>query len=148
MQDKSHYDLERFVKAQEPVFDTALAELRAGRKQSHWVWFVFPQLRGLGRSPMAQHYGINSLAEAVAYLEHPVLGARLRTCVEAVLTLQGRSLRQIFGTPDDLKFRSSMTLFALASGEGSVFEQALNRYCKGVMDQTTVDLVKPAQTTA
>ncbi len=148
MQDKSHYDLERFVKAQEPVFDTALAELRAGRKQSHWMWFVFPQLRGLGRSPMAQHYGINSLAEAVAYLEHPVLGARLRTCVEAVLTLQGRSLRQIFGTPDDLKFRSSMTLFALASGEGSVFEQALNRYCKGVMDQMTVDLVKPAQTTA
>ena len=148
MQDKSHYDLERFVKVQEPVFDTALAELRAGRKQSHWMWFVFPQLRGLGRSPMAQHYGINSLAEAVAYLEHPVLGARLRTCVEAVLALQGRSLRQIFGTPDDLKFRSSMTLFALASGEGSVFEQALNRYCKGVMDQMTVDLVKPAQTTA
>ncbi len=148
MQDKSHYDLERFVKAQEPVFDTALAELRAGRKQSHWMWFVFPQLRGLGRSPMAQHYGINSLAEAVAYLEHPVLGARLRTCVEAVLTLQGRSLRQIFGTPDDLKFRSSMTLFALASGDESLFQQALNRYCKGVMDQMTVDLVKPAQTTA
>jgi uncharacterized protein (DUF1810 family) len=148
MQEKPQYDLERFVRAQDPVFDTALAELRAGRKQSHWMWFVFPQLRGLGRSPMAQHYGINSLAEATAYLEHPVLGARLKTCVDAVLAVQGRSLRQIFGTPDDLKFSSSMTLFALASGERSLFQEALSRYCKGLMDQKTVDLVKPARTSA
>ena len=148
MHEKAQYDLERFVRAQESVFEEALAELRGGLKRSHWMWFVFPQLRGLGRSPMAQHYGINSLAEAAAYLEHPVLGTRLMTCVEAVLALQGRSLRQIFGTPDDLKFHSSMTLFALASEEDSVFQEALNRYCKGVMDQRTLDLVKPAQTNA
>ncbi|MCA3574647.1 MAG: DUF1810 domain-containing protein [Aestuariivirga sp.] len=142
------FDLDRFLKAQEPVFETALAELRAGQKQSHWMWFVFPQLRGLGRSPMAQHYGINSLGEAAAYLGHPVLGARLRQCVEAVLALQGKSLRQIFGVPDDIKFRSSMTLFALAAGEESVFQEALNRYNKGVMDQMTVELVRPPQTSA
>ena len=142
------YDLERFVRAQEPVFATALAELRAGKKQTHWMWFVFPQLRDLGRSALAQHYGINSLGEAAAYLEHPVLGPRLRQCVEAVLALQGRSLRQIFGTPDDIKFCSSMTLFALAAGEESVFQDALNRYTNGVMDQLTVDLVKPPQASA
>lgn len=125
MREKHGFDLERFVHAQEPVFDTALAELRAGRKQSHWMWFVFPQLRGLGRSTMAQHYGIHSLAEAAGYLEHPVLGVRLRTCVDAVLAVQGRSLRQIFGTPDDLKFHSSMTLFALANENGSPFQRGL-----------------------
>ena len=143
MCEKRVYDLERFVSAQEPVFVTALTELRAGKKQTHWMWFVFPQLHGFGRSPLAQHYGINSLGEATAYIEHPVLGPRLKQCVEAVLALQGRSLRQIFGSPDDTKFRSSMTLFALAAGEDSVFQEALNRYTKGAMDQMTVDLVNP-----
>ncbi len=148
MCEKRVYDLERFVKAQEPVFETALAELRAGRKRNHWMWFVFPQLGGLGRSPMAQHYGINSFGEAVAYLEHPVLGTRLRQCVEVVLSLQCGSLRQVFGTPDDIKFRSSMTLFALTAGPDSVFQEALNRYCKGAMDQVTVDLLNPPQASA
>ena len=148
MCEKRVYDLERFVRAQEPVFETALVELRAGLKRSHWMWFVFPQLRGLGRSPLAQHYGINSFGEAAAYLEHPVLGTRLRQCVEAVLALQGKSLRQIFGTPDDIKFRSSMTLFALTAGADSMFQEALNRFCKGAMDQVTVDLLIPPQTSA
>lgn len=148
MCEKRVYDLERFVRAQETVFEVALAELRTGLKRSHWMWFIFPQLRGLGRSPLAQHYGIHSFGEAVAYLEHPVLGRRLRQCVEVVLALQGRSLRQVFGTPDDIKFQSSMTLFALTEGADSVFQEALNRYCKGAMDQATVDLLNPPQASA
>ena len=133
-------DLDRFVKAQDPVFDTVLRELRAGRKQTHWMWFVFPQLRGLGRSPMAQHYGIENLDEARAYLGHAILGPRLKQCVEAVLGVSGRTLHEIFGSPDDVKFCSSMTLFDLASGNDKLFRQALDRYCDG-RDPATLQLL-------
>ena len=136
------FDLERFVKAQASVFDTALAELKAGEKRSHWMWFVFPQLRDLGHSPMAKFYGIGSLDEARAYLAHPVLGRRLKLCTEAVLAVEGRSSHEIFGSPDDVKFRSSMTLFALASvDKANVFRQALDRYCEGRPDPRTEALL-------
>src|SRR4051812_39696688 len=102
------HDLQRFAAAQEPVFSTALAELRAGRKRTHWMWFIFPQLRGLGRSPTAIYYGIGSLDEARAYLAHPVLGPRLDLCTDAVLGVEGRTLHEIFGSPDNMKFHSSM----------------------------------------
>jgi len=135
------FALERFVTAQAPVFTTALEELKAGRKRSHWMWFVFPQLRGLGHSSMAEFYGLSSLDEARAYLAHPVLGPRLILCTETVLAVEGQSLYAIFGSPDDLKFCSSMTLFALAAGESeSAFRQALDRYCDGVRDERTVAL--------
>ena len=137
------FDLQRFVTAQAPVFETALAELRAGRKRSHWMWFVFPQLRGLGVSPTAQFYGLASLLDARAYLAHPLLGERLARCVEALLAVQGRSLTTIFGSPDDMKFRSSMTLFALAAGdETALFHQALDRYAEGRMDERTLALLE------
>ncbi len=126
MADADPFDLERFVTAQAPVFTAAVDELKAGRKRSHWMWFIFPQMRGLGHSSMAQFYGISSLDEARAYLAHSVLGPRLIRCTEAVLAVEGRSLHAIFGSPDDLKFCSSMILFALAAGEDqSVFRQAL-----------------------
>jgi len=126
------YDLARFLTAQEPVIATALAELRAGRKRTHWMWFIFPQLSGLGASPMAQRYGIASLKEARAYLAHPVLGRRLRDCTEAVLGHAGRPLSALFGSPDALKFCSSMTLFAAAALEDDgVFERALDCFCDG-----------------
>ena len=133
------------MKAQDPVIETVLRELRAGHKQTHWMWFVFPQLRGLGRSPMAQHYGIDNLDEARAYLGHAILGPRLMECVEAVMGVSGKTLHEIFGSPDDIKFRSSMTLFATANGHGNLFRQALDRYCGGQMDPATLDLlgVKP-----
>ena len=141
MPDADPFDLNRFVTAQAPVFAAALDELKAGRKQSHWMWFVFPQLRGLGHSPMAEFYGMGSLDEARAYLAHPLLGPGLILCTETVLALQGRSLHAIFGSPDNLKFCSSMTLFALAVGEDeSVFRHALDRYCDGHMDERTVAL--------
>jgi uncharacterized protein (DUF1810 family) len=138
-------DLERFVQAQKPVFDQAFQELVAGHKRSHWMWFIFPQLRGLGRSPTAQFYSIASLGEAEAYLAHPVLGQRLIRCTKAVLAHRGRSLEAIFGFPDHLKFRSSMTLFAAASGEaGSVFHQALETMCGEADAETTRLLQQPA----
>jgi len=126
------FDLERFVIAQAPVFPAVLDELRAGRKRSHWMWFIFPQLRSLGHSAMADFYGIGSLEEARAYLAHPVLGPRLDLCTRLVLKIENNSLHQIFGSPDDMKFRSSMTLFALAaSDEGRPFRQALDHWCDG-----------------
>lgn len=135
-------ELDRFVSAQDGTYDKALAELRAGRKQTHWMWFVFPQLRGLGASPTAQYYGLASLDEARAYLAHDVLGPRLIECTKAVLGVHGSSLHEIFGSPDDLKFCSCMTLFALASdGAGNVFRQALARYCSGRSDERTVALL-------
>jgi uncharacterized protein (DUF1810 family) len=141
MPDADPFDLNRFVTAQAPVFAAALDELKAGRKQSHWMWFIFPQLRGLGRSPTAEFYGLSSLAEARAYLAHPLLGPRLILCTETVLALQRRSRHAIFGSPDDLKFCSSMTLFAIATGEGeAVFRRALDHYCEGRMDTRTVAL--------
>ncbi|MCG5239888.1 DUF1810 domain-containing protein [Azospirillum doebereinerae] len=128
MQPDDPFDLQRFVSAQEPVFATVLEELRAGRKRSHWMWFVFPQRRGLGRSETALFYGIDSLDEARAYLAHPILGPRLEQATRAVLVIQGRSLHAIFGYPDDLKFRSSMSLFAEAAGAQSPYRAALDRW--------------------
>ena len=135
-------DLDRFVKAQDPVLEEVLGELHAGRKQTHWMWFIFPQLRGLGRSSTSQFYGIEDLAEARSYLEHAVLGPRLEACVEAVLAVSGRSLKEIFDTPDDMKFRSSMTLFAIADGDANLFHGALERYCRGRKDPATLRLLK------
>ena len=130
--------LERFVEAQAPVYARALAELKAGRKQSHWMWFVFPQIAGLGHSAMAQHYAIQNLAEARAYLAHPLLGKRLRECTQAVLDVEGKSAHAIFGSPDDLKFRSSMTLFDLAS-PNDIFRAALEKFFNGEADALTVE---------
>lgn len=135
---KTHtYDLERFVTAQAPVFAAALGELETGRKRSHWMWFIFPQLRGLGHSATAQFYGIGSLAEARAYFDHPLLGPRLRQCTEAVLASRTTSLRELFGTPDDLKFCSSMTLFSIAEADKPLFQRALERWCDGQQDENT-----------
>ena len=135
------FDLRRFVEAQAPIYASALRELREGRKRSHWMWFVFPQLRGLGRSPMAQRYGIDNLDEARAYLGHAILGPRLMESIEAVMGVSCRTLHEIFGSPDDIKFRSSMTLFATANGHGSLFRQPLERYCGGQMDPATLKLL-------
>jgi len=135
------YDLERYLRAQEPVFTQVCAELAAGRKQSHWMWFIFPQLRGLGSSPMAERYAIGSLAEARAYLAHPLLAERLRKCTQLVNQVEGRTVQAIFGYPDYLKFRSSMTLFARAAGEGEPFREALARYFAGEEDPLTRELL-------
>lgn len=138
------FDLQRFVTAQAPVFDAALEELRAGRKRSHWMWFVFPQLRGLARSSRSQFYGIASLDEARAYLAHPLLGSRLALCTSAVLESGGRSLHAIFGAPDDVKFVSSMTLFALAAPDAdNAYRKALERWNEGRMDERTLALIEP-----
>jgi uncharacterized protein (DUF1810 family) len=134
------FDLQRFVTAQAPVLDAVLAELRAGRKRSHWMWFVFPQLRGLGTSSMAHRYGIASLEEAQAYLAHPLLGPRLRECCALVLRVEGRSANEIFGSPDDLKFRSCVTLFGLAAPEEPLFAQLLDKHYGGMPDPRTVAL--------
>jgi uncharacterized protein (DUF1810 family) len=136
------FDLERFITAQAPIFSSVLAELRAGRRHTHWMWFIFPQLRGLGRSSMATFYGIASLHEARAYLVHPVLGPRLELCTRIVLELEAGSLCEIFGSPDDMKFQSSMTLFALAAANpDSQFYQALDRWCSGAPDPQTLKLL-------
>jgi uncharacterized protein (DUF1810 family) len=132
------YRLQRYIDAQRPVYDQALAELQAGRKRSHWMWFIFPQLAGLGHSDMARRYAISSLDEASAYLRHPVLGDRLRACTRAVNTVEGRSVEEIFGYPDHMKFRSSMTLFS-ATGEDPVFQQALDTYFEGKADPLTLE---------
>jgi uncharacterized protein (DUF1810 family) len=140
------FDLERFLSAQADVFDIALSELHAGQKRSHWMWFIFPQMRGLGISSTAHKYGIVSLEEAKAYLGHPVLGNRLRRCTEGVLAVKGRTLSQIFGSPDDMKFGSSMTLFALAAGDDDgIYRQAIERCCDARMDPLTLALLgRPA----
>jgi uncharacterized protein (DUF1810 family) len=137
----SDEDLERFVAAQAGIYERALAELRAGRKQTHWMWFVFPQLRGLGRSAMADRYGLGSLDEAVGYLAHPVLGPRLAACTEAVNAVVGRSAGAIFGFPDELKFHSSMTVFHLADPTAPGFEVALAQYFDGRQDEGTLELL-------
>ncbi|OGB20775.1 MAG: calpastatin [Burkholderiales bacterium RIFCSPLOWO2_02_FULL_57_36] len=132
------YNLQRFVIAQQPVYANVLAELRAGLKQSHWMWFIFPQIRGLGHSPLAQKFAISTLDEAEAYLQHAVLGMRLRECSRLVADINGRTIQQIFGYPDDMKFHSSMTLFSLATQENDVFKQCLNKYFSGEMDAGTL----------
>jgi len=133
------YNLQRFVNAQLPVFEQARSELRAGRKRSHWMWFVFPQLKGLGRSETTRAFAISGLEEARAYLAHPVLGARLRECCRLVNLVEGRSAHQIFGDPDDLKFHSCLTLFAAAAPEEEVFRQALRKYFGGQGDRLTME---------
>jgi uncharacterized protein (DUF1810 family) len=135
------FDLRRFVDAQDPVYHRVLAELRAGVKQSHWMWFVFPQVAGLGRSATAEFYAIRSLDEAKAYLAHPLLGGRLKECTRAILDVTGKSARQILSTPDDLKFRSSMTLFAHAAPEEALFRDALAKYFDGEEDAMTIELL-------
>jgi uncharacterized protein (DUF1810 family) len=135
------YNLNRFLSAQAPTYDTVLAELRAGRKSSHWIWFIFPQIAGLGRSGMAQQFAITSLNEAKAYLHHPVLGSRLRECTQLVLDVEGRSAEEIFGYPDYLKFRSCMTLFMTAATDNALFKSALLKYFDGQPDQLTLDLL-------
>ena len=135
------FDLGRFIEAQAGCYPRVLAELAAGEKTSHWMWFIFPQLRGLGSSPMARRYAVSGLAEARAYLDHPTLGARLRECTAAVLALEGRSARQIFGRPDDLKLRSCLTLFASASPEERLFGEALAKYFGGESDPLTLRLL-------
>lgn len=132
------FGLERFVDAQAPVYRNVVEELRVGRKRSHWMWFVFPQLRGLGGSPTAVHYGIVSLEEARAYLRHELLGPRLRECARLVNQVQGRSAGDIFGSPDDLKLRSSMTLFARATDDNDDFVALLDKYYDGQEDQLTL----------
>jgi uncharacterized protein (DUF1810 family) len=135
-------DFQRFVDAQADVYETVITELRAGRKRSHWMWFVFPQHRALGRSAMAIRYGLVSLSEARAYASHPVLGPRLRECVDAMLAAPAElSAHAILGSPDDLKFRSSMTIFALAAPEDSGFRTAIDRFYEGALDDRTVELV-------
>jgi uncharacterized protein (DUF1810 family) len=133
-----NFNLERFVEAQAPVYARVLDELRAGRKQTHWIWFIFPQIAGLGHSAMAQRYAIASRQEAVAYLAHPVLSARLRECTELVDAVEGRSVHDIFGHPDDMKFHSSITLFAEASGGAAPFTAALEKYFGGTRDDATL----------
>ena len=136
------FNLTRFVEAQDADYDAALAEIRSGRKRSHWMWYVFPQIAGLGTSPTSQHFAITSLGEARAYLAHPILGSRLIACSEALLVIEGRSAHDIFGSPDDMKLRSSMTLFAQVSPAGSVFERVLGKYFDGRPDDRTIGLVQ------
>jgi uncharacterized protein (DUF1810 family) len=139
------FDLQRFVDAQDRVYDAVLGELRRGKKDSHWIWFVFPQLSGLGRSPTAVRYGITSLEEARAYLEHDVLGPRLRECARLVAGIDGRSADEIFGWPDNLKVASSMTLFARATDEDAEFRAVLDKFYDGEDDQATVERLSQAR---
>ena len=135
------FGLARFVEAQAGVYAQVCSELRAGQKRSHWMWYVFPQIRGLGSSPMAQRYAISSLEEAKAYLAHPVLGERLRECTALVLGVEGKDVEAIFGYPDDLKFHSSMTLFAQAGDGEKIFVAALAKFFGGALDRATLALI-------
>jgi uncharacterized protein (DUF1810 family) len=141
------FDLNRFVEAQAGVYGRALEELRAGQKESHWMWFIFPQIDGLGSSSTARFYAIKSRQEAKAYLKHPVLGQRLIECSEALLQLKGKSASEIFGFPDDLKLRSSMTLFATVSEPDSVFSRVLGQYFGSQEDEKTLELLKRESST-
>jgi uncharacterized protein (DUF1810 family) len=139
--------LSRFLEAQEDDYARALSEIRAGRKRTHWMWYVFPQFDGLGSSPASRRYSIKSVPEAKAYLDHPVLGLRLIECAEAALAVDGRSALEIFGSPDDLKLRSCATLFACVSPAGSVFDRLLAKYYQGVRDGRTLELTGNAPKT-
>lgn len=134
-------DLEIFIQAQEPIYTQAFAELTNGRKTSHWMWFIFPQIAGLGTSDMARKYAIPDLATAKQYLAHEVLGARLRQCAQAILSVNGLSAHEILGSPDDMKLKSSMTLFELADGPDSVFSAILTKYFEGQRDQKTLSIL-------
>ena len=131
--------LERFLDAQNPVYDRVCAELQQGFKRSHWMWFIFPQIEGLGHSPMARKFAISSLEEAKAYLRHPILGSRLIHCTKLVSQTEGRTINEILGYPDDLKFRSSITLFAHATPDNQVFEDALQKYFEGQYDPLSLE---------
>ena len=139
------FKLERILAAQADVFEQVLAELRTGQKRSHWIWFIFPQMKSLGRSTQSIYYGIGSIEEAIAYLEHPILGPRLHQCTQLVAQIEGRAINQILGYPDDLKFRSSMTLFAHASVHAQLnatdFQEALTKYFNSEPDSLTVSLL-------
>ena len=139
------YNLTRFVQAQEADYDQALTEIRAGGKRSHWMWYVFPQFVGLGSSPTSRNYAIKSREEAKAYLAHPILGPRLIECAEAALQIEGHSAVQIFGSPDDMKLRSSATLFAAVSSGGSVFHRLIDKYFDGKQDVRTLELISQAR---
>jgi uncharacterized protein (DUF1810 family) len=141
------HNLNRFVLAQEDDYAQALAEIRSGRKRSHWIWYIFPQFEGLGFSSMSRQYSIKSVAEAEGYLKHPTLGPRLRECCEAALSVEGRSAFEIFGSPDDMKLRSCATLFACASPPGSVFDRLLEKYFQGQRDDRTLRLMGVAPET-
>lgn len=135
------YDLDRFVQAQEPVFNTVCTELRSGRKRGHWMWFIFPQIRGLGRSEMAQRYALSSLEEARAYLQHPVLGQRLLWTCKIMAELEGKTAHEVLGGPDDMKFHSCLTLFAQADPDETVFAACLQKYFAGERDGATQALL-------
>jgi uncharacterized protein (DUF1810 family) len=137
--DNDRFNLERFVEAQKDCYEVARSELRAGRKRSHWMWFIFPQIRGLAHSDMSQLYAISGLVEAAAFLDHPILGRRLRECTALANAIRLSSARAVFGSPDDLKFRSSMTLFAHAASDNAVFLQALKKYFESAFDPLTLD---------
>jgi uncharacterized protein (DUF1810 family) len=136
------HDLQRFVEAQDPVYESVLEELRAGYKYGHWMWYIFPQIQGLGWSMMSKRYAISSKNEAEAYLEHPILGPRLRQCAQLVMNAEGHTIEEIFGYPDDLKFRSCMTLFAEVAGDADIFRAALRKYFDGELDPLTLDILK------
>ena len=140
------YDLNRFIEAQERDYTRALQEIKNGRKQTHWMWYIFPQIEGLGTSPMAQRYAIKSLVEAKAYLNHPILGPRLIECAEAVVAVNGSSASEIFGSPDDMKLRSCATLFALVSPPQSVFDRVLAKFFEGRRDERTEKAVGQLKT--
>ena len=142
-QAENSFDLERFVTAQQNAYASAVDELRRGRKRSHWMWFIFPQVEGLGKTSTSRFYSLGSLEEARAYLEHPLLGKRLRVCTRAVLDVQGKSAEEIFGSPDWMKFRSSMTLFALADPDEGLFGLALEKYFEGEVDSLTAQRLSP-----
>ena len=135
-------DLSRFTKAQERIYNSFLAELRGGQKRTHWMWFIFPQIDGLAHSATSKHYAIKSIEEARQYLNHPVLGTRLLECAETVLAIEGRSISEIFGYPDDLKLKSSMTLFASVADPHSVFVRILDKYFHGEQDAKTLHLLE------
>ena len=141
MPDEIDYNLERFVDAQNGAYERALSELRAGHKRSHWMWFIFPQIAGLGSSFMAEKYAVRSAEEAAAYLADPVLGSRLLRCVDAVLAIEGISAHEVFGSPDDFKLRSSMTLFAAISEHGSPFHKVIDKFYRGEFDDRTIQLL-------
>lgn len=140
--DNDPFDLNRFLKAQETIYNTAIAELKSGRKRSHWMWYIFPQIDGLAKSTTSKRYAIKSIEEAQQYLNHPVLGARLTECAEAVVAVEGRSISEILGYPDDLKLKSSMTLFASLVETSSVFERILDKYFHGERDAKTLHLLE------
>ena len=139
------FNLNRFIEAHEHVYQSVLSELRQGQKTGHWMWFIFPQIRGLGRSPISQQFAIQNLAEAAAYLAHPVLGKRLIECTQALLALENRSAEDIFGYPDCLKLRSSLTLFEKAAGGNNVFSQAIEKYFQGRRDERTLEILGTSQ---